>query len=169
MATRRRLEGTEARLVASGGAPVIDDDGVIVEATIDWLEDHAPTLAEQVAAELAAATAPAGPWLTRQQAAARVGCSLRHFDSHVRPSLPSHPVGRGVRFKAEEVDAWLDTQKVSGSGARKGGARTSFASASTASASKSPRAHRLSARLSARPSKSTPTPSNERNRKPDGE
>lgn len=84
-------------------------------------------------------------WLTRRQAAERLGCSSRKFDVDVRPHVPAYPVGRTTRFKAQEIDAWLEAQRAGES--VRSGASTRYASATRAAGSRSPRARAILARL----------------------
>jgi hypothetical protein len=52
--------------------------------------------------------------LTRAQAAAELGLSVRQFDEVVRPTIPVVQVGaRGVRFDPEDLKQWVDRAKAS--------------------------------------------------------
>ena len=45
--------------------------------------------------------------ITRAEAAALLGVSVKSFDQHVRPQLATVQVGRLPRFRRAEVEAWI--------------------------------------------------------------
>ena len=48
--------------------------------------------------------------LTREQAAEALAITVKHFDRHVAHKLPRILVGRLVRFRAADLEAWVDRQ-----------------------------------------------------------
>lgn len=54
-------------------------------------------------------------WLTRQEVADYLGVSPSMIDRHLRHSLPTYsvvPGGRSFVFKREEVDAWVEANRI---------------------------------------------------------
>jgi hypothetical protein len=49
------------------------------------------------------------PWLDRKALAAHLGCSLRSIDYRVEEGMPYATVMGRPKFKASEVEAWLET------------------------------------------------------------
>ncbi len=50
--------------------------------------------------------------LTRTEAAEYLGLPMSTFQEHVQPHVPCVPVGARPRFTKEDLDAWVDRQKV---------------------------------------------------------
>jgi hypothetical protein len=50
--------------------------------------------------------------MSRTQAAALLSVSVDTFDRHVRPHLPNHSDNSRPLFKEEEIDSWVQTQRV---------------------------------------------------------
>src|SRR3712207_3090447 len=46
--------------------------------------------------------------VTREEAAASIGCSVDFFDDHIRPYLRVRHVGRRVVIPVSELERWLD-------------------------------------------------------------
>ncbi|PKL44157.1 MAG: hypothetical protein CVV41_05835 [Candidatus Riflebacteria bacterium HGW-Riflebacteria-1] len=54
-------------------------------------------------------------WLTRQEAADYLGVSPSMIDRQLRHAIPTYlisPGGRAFVFKREEIDAWIETNRV---------------------------------------------------------
>jgi excisionase family DNA binding protein len=150
--------------------PVLIIDGIECTADASYLEANCgppppdPSLVAAmraaVAAELDAREGSTRVWLTREQAAQYLGVSLRTFDGTVRRSLAGYRVGRCVRFRVSDLDAWLDTRKVGGSENRRVKRPTASGSASTAGASNPPLVNEIRSRLRKPLRESMPTRSN---------
>jgi hypothetical protein len=70
----------------------------------------AQTIADHLAAQLAAAAAPPSPWLDLQDAAAHLSCSPERLRKLVqRRAIPFHQERSGGRifFHRREIDKWL--------------------------------------------------------------
>jgi predicted DNA-binding transcriptional regulator AlpA len=50
--------------------------------------------------------------LTREDAAALLGVSLRSFDRHVAREVPRVPIGSRVLYDRKDLEAWLAQRKV---------------------------------------------------------
>lgn len=48
--------------------------------------------------------------LSRQEAAEMLGVSLRHFERHIQPHLPVVYSGRLRRYRARDIERWVDQQ-----------------------------------------------------------
>lgn len=51
--------------------------------------------------------------LTRYGASKYLGIAVTTFHRHVRPHIPNYGKPYAPRFKAEDIDAWMQTKKVS--------------------------------------------------------
>lgn len=83
--------------------------------------------------------------LTREQAAELLGIAVKHFDRHVAHKLPRVMIGRLVRFRTLDVEAWVDGQ-AGGPPARNAQMRGHSGASSTAPATSlpdTPRSRRL--------------------------
>jgi hypothetical protein len=50
--------------------------------------------------------------LSKTEAAVWLGVSVSTFDRHVRPHLKDHSEHSRPRFKMDEIEAWMETQRV---------------------------------------------------------
>ena len=48
--------------------------------------------------------------LTRQEAAERLGVSLRHFERHIQPHLPCVYSGQLRQYRPRDLERWVDRQ-----------------------------------------------------------
>jgi excisionase family DNA binding protein len=79
--------------------------------------------------------------LTVDEAAARLNISRDHFERHVRRCVPRVKIGRIYRYDVEDLDRWVEEQKVGGSDHA---ARSSTSASGTrACATRSPRAQQI--------------------------
>lgn len=91
---------------------------LVVQLTVDELEQR---IRAAVRAELAERADEA--WMTREQVAKVLRVDVRSVSNYVaRGTLRAHKVGRLVRFKREEVDAFVEAGR-EGRTRRAGGAR----------------------------------------------
>lgn len=91
--------------------------------------------------------------LTRHEAARYCHVSLRTFERHVAPAVPHVVIGTKRLWSREDLERWLESQKVGPSVATEGRASSRSASSMRASVTISPRAKPILDRLRpARPS-----------------
>ena len=82
-------------------------------ATAEMLDALVDLIAERVAAKLALVPPPApapapSEWITPEQLAAELGYERHTIPVLVRRrGLPCHRVGRKMRFRRSDVDAWI--------------------------------------------------------------
>ena len=100
---------------------------------------------------------PRGKLLGWRDAAAYLGLSERTFRRHVRGHVPCVWVGNRVYYTREDLDAWVEQQKVgeSSPGAASGTTSTS-GSGTRGSGTISPRAREILGMLQDKPQPSTP-------------
>lgn len=48
--------------------------------------------------------------LSRQEAAERLGVSLRHFERHIQPQIPCVYSGRLRLYRPRDLERWIDEQ-----------------------------------------------------------
>lgn len=48
--------------------------------------------------------------ITRQEAAAMLGVSLRHFERHVQPEIPCVYSGQLRLYRPRDLEQWVDAQ-----------------------------------------------------------
>lgn len=48
--------------------------------------------------------------LTRQEAAERLGVSLRHFERHIQPHIPCVYSGQLRQYRPRDLERWVDQQ-----------------------------------------------------------
>lgn len=90
---------------------------------------------------------PARKLLTREEVIEYLHVSRATFDRRVRPHLAVVPIGRCVRFRWEEVEAWERINQTQPSSETSGRASTRRASLGLDGATIGPRAQKIAARL----------------------
>ena len=55
---------------------------------------------------------PPSQWKTGKESAAYLGVSLPHWYRVVAPQIRGYRVGRKLRYRVEDIDAWLEKQLV---------------------------------------------------------
>jgi excisionase family DNA binding protein len=97
--------------------------------------------------------------LSAREAASLLGVSLSTFKDAVRAELPSVAIGRRVLFDKKDLETWASSHKAAGNfDSPKDGPSTRSGSVTLASASNSPRANQILAKLRSKRRGSTPRP-----------
>ena len=65
---------------------------------------------ELVARRVADLIRPEEPWMSKNDVAAHFACSTRSIELAMRDGLPHRPLFGRSKFRASEVQAWLDGQ-----------------------------------------------------------
>jgi len=96
------------------------------------------------------------PVFTKHEAARYCRVSLRTFERRVQPHLPHVPIGARIQFNKEDLDVWLENQRVGISTETPARASTRSGSCTGLGVAPSARANEILARLRARQLASTP-------------